>query len=104
MNRKCTDVLCLIVFIAFVGGMFGAGIYGFLYGNPSKMFASIDGDGNFCGVDEGYENYPYLYFYDLSQSDIWSYGVCVSSCPTNTSTIDCHTTTEVTDCSDGSAE
>ena len=104
MNRKCTDILCLGVFILFCSGMVGAGIYGFLYGEPSKLFASIDADGHFCGIDSGYENYPYLYFSNLEASDIWLYTVCVSTCPTANSTIDCHTTTNVTDCNSADAE
>ena len=58
----------------------------------------MDGDGNFCGYSDGYTDYPYLYFADLTASNIWSYAVCVSSCPTTNSTVDCHTNSYVTDC------
>ena len=93
--------MCLIVFIVFAGGFIGASIYGFLEGQPGRLFAPVDGNGNFCGYDTNYTDYSYLYFTDLTASNIWEYAVCVSSCPTNTSTIDCVTTSYVTNCSAG---
>jgi len=41
----------------------------------------MDGDGKFCGIDSGYEDYQYLFFSDLNPV-LWApYGVCVKKCP-----------------------
>ena len=45
VDRRCTDILFYLVFLIFLGGMIGASIYGYLYGQPSKLFAPIDSDG-----------------------------------------------------------
>jgi len=37
-------------------------IYGFKHGDPKTLFAPLDGDGNFCGVTTGYEDYKLLHF------------------------------------------
>ena len=59
-NRRCTDILCCILFLAFVGGMFAATINGYVQGNPGKLFAPIDGDNKICGYTDGYEDYQKL--------------------------------------------
>jgi hypothetical protein len=97
MNRKCTDVICLLVFSLFCAAMFGIAGYGFANGNPSKLLAPLDADGHFCGYDDGYEDFPLLYYWSLS-SDWANSSVCVSVCPNSTSTISCHNTTHVPDC------
>ena len=53
-ERRCTDILCCLFFTAFIVGMAVATGYGFMNGNPSKLVAPIGGDGNICGVTEGY--------------------------------------------------
>ena len=32
-NRGCTDILCCLIFLAFIVGMVGTSGYGFLYGD-----------------------------------------------------------------------
>lgn len=64
-ERKCTDILCLIVFIAYLGAMGFMTVYGFIKGDVDKLLAPLDGAGNFCGVTKGYKNYPYLYIANL---------------------------------------
>ena len=32
-NRGCTDILCCLIFLAFIVGMIGTSGYGFLYGD-----------------------------------------------------------------------
>ena len=87
--------------MVFACGFVGASVIGFTDGTPYQFFAGIDGDGNMCGYSEGYENYTYLYFWSLEADNIWYYAVCVSECPTSNTTIDCKTTSYVTDCNDG---
>ena len=97
-SRRCTDVLCCLVFLAFIVGMFYFTIYGYINGNPGKLIAPIDGEDNICGYDPGYEDYPYLYIDDISTAannptKVFSYGVCVKKCPEQSDdAIDCVTT------------
>ena len=67
-DRGCTDLFCLIVFLAFMGTMMGLTIHGFIEGNPEKFVAPFDHAGKFCGHDVGFENYPYLYLPNLDKS------------------------------------
>ena len=52
-----------------------------------QLFYFYDEDGNACGYDKGYEDYPYLYFYNVIgglqhfSTDKLIEGVCVSECP-----------------------
>jgi hypothetical protein len=49
MKRGCNDVLCLIVFLSFVGSMGFLTHYGYTHGNVAKLVAPLDADKNFCG-------------------------------------------------------
>ena len=102
-----------MVFLAFLAGMGGCSVYGYMFGQPAKLFAPIDSDGmafilyiyegNICGYDKGYENYKYLYIWDLNQAvqnvlSVFNSAVCVTSCPlynstTGNFTINCKNTT-----------
>ena len=48
-GRKCTDVLFLILLIAFWVGMFIVAAVGFLNGDPAKLLMATDYAGNSCG-------------------------------------------------------
>ena len=98
-NRRCTDILCCIIFLVFNVGMLTAAIYGYVYGSPGKLIAPIDGDGNICGYTPGYENYPSLYIDDIvdaasDPTNVFLYGVCAEACPTTADpyTINCKAT------------
>jgi hypothetical protein len=82
-ERACTDILCLGVFFAFVIGMIAAVIYCISHGNIGKALAPYDKNGNICGYSEGYENYPVLYFQDVTGTpeDIFASGLCSKACP-----------------------
>lgn len=63
-------------------------IYGFIHGNVNKLMAPMDGAGNFCGVTDGYKDYPNLYISNLMPTgtvnpvnSIFKSGVCVKHCP-----------------------
>lgn len=64
-DRGCTDCLCYLLFIVFLGAMMGCSGYGYIYGSPGKLLAPVDGDGNFCGYSPGFENYRYLFIWDI---------------------------------------
>lgn len=81
-DRSCTDLLCLLVFILFLGSMGFCTDYGIKNGDIDKMIAPIDGNGNFCGIDD-YADYSNLYFTYLGVDidEIFDSAVCVKSCP-----------------------
>jgi choline transporter-like protein 2/4/5 len=62
MDRSCTDIICCLVFVAFLVGMVGCAGYGSLYGDPNKLLVSWDADQNGCGWSPDTKDYKYLYF------------------------------------------
>lgn len=110
--RKCTDVLCAVIFGVGFTGMFAAAIYGCVVGSPGKLIAPIDGDGRICGYynENGVDltDYKHLYIGEVSTAlvpsglttmSLFDFGVCVKECPReNTEAVQCVPTTEVTDC------
>ena len=81
-QRSCTDILCSLIFIAYFVGMGYIGYWAFTKGDMERLTAPVDDDGHFCGVDEGYEDYPFVYWPDLTDKiSILSNYVCVKECP-----------------------
>jgi len=57
-NRRCSDLLFMLIFLGFIGVM-GYITYGSYHdGNPKQLLNGVDGGGKVCGVD--YPDYPYL--------------------------------------------
>ncbi|XP_046448873.1 choline transporter-like protein 2 isoform X1 [Daphnia pulex] len=89
-NRSCTDIFCLIIFIAFLVGWGIIGFYGFTLGDPQRLLHPTDSNGKICGVDETVKDKPNLFYFDLTRCadpSIFITGcptpqVCVKSCPT----------------------
>ena len=84
--RRCHDLCCTIFFILFVAGCIAIAVIGFYYGHPSKLLYGYDEDGKACGHDEGYEIYPYLYFYSSinntnNSKETIINAFCVKECP-----------------------
>eukprot|EP00946_MAST-07B_sp_MAST-7B-sp1_P001489 g1489.t1 len=48
-SRRCTDVLCLLVFILFCGAGAGIGVFAIQNGNPNSLIYGRDEFGNVCG-------------------------------------------------------
>ena len=111
-SRKCRDCVCCIIFILILLLCIVVAIFGFWKGKPSQLFYFYDDDGNACGYDEGYEDYPYLYFpsvlsglknFDTNKT---LSAVCVKTCPNDKNTVitggelelDCKPTSLQTDC------
>lgn len=72
MNRGCTDVLMLLIFIVFVGSMVGLSGYAFVKGDKQRLFYPVVSLGNsangvlqICGVDGDLVGYNNLYISDL---------------------------------------
>jgi len=92
-KRKCRDPICCLLFIAFLGGMIGIAAWGYSQGHPTLIGRSYDTDGNICGIDAGYENYPYMYF-PIPTLGYLNKTICVSACPSNPlpTQVNCKTT------------
>lgn len=98
-HRSCTDVVCCIIFCAYMIGMVVVAAIGFYEGQPKRLLYPTDSDGKVCGIDV--LDKQYLYFFDLTKcltkgaSDPLEYvkkgfscptpQVCVSECPKKTS-------------------
>ncbi|XP_071948312.1 choline transporter-like protein 2 [Antedon mediterranea] len=94
-NRGCTDVICCVIFIAFVIGMFIVGGYAWINGDPRKLVYPTDYKGQICGITPAVKDKPYLFFFDLLkcsatftsfQLSCPTKQICVSECPTETNT------------------
>jgi len=89
--------------------------FGFKEGKPSQLFYFYDEDAKACGHDEGYEDYPYLYFTNVINglksfdTNKMLKAVCVKKCPAKKSEVaisddpdkvelECHTTSKSSDC------
>ena len=80
-QRRCTDCLFLLVWIAFLVGMMAMTIDGYVNGNGAEMMAPISGFSQICGYSPGTEDYPVLYVNNLptaieSLTDFFSFGYC----------------------------
>ena len=113
-TRKCRDCICCIIFLVLFALCVVVAGFGFKKGKPSQLFYFYDDDGKACGHDEGYEDYPYLYFTSVVDG-LKSFdtnkilnAVCVKSCPAkkvektvgtqNVVSLDCHVTSKTTSC------
>ncbi|XP_063885368.1 choline transporter-like 2 isoform X3 [Scylla paramamosain] len=87
-NRSCTDIICLLLFLAFLVGwgiVTGFAVYG---GDPERLLYPTDSEGRVCGRGE-FVNKTYLLFFDLTRCaspKVIATGcptpqVCVSKCP-----------------------
>lgn len=80
-ERSCTDVLCLVIFWAYIGGMIYMALYGYENGAYDKLMAPIDADNNFCGYGPN-SGFPHMMLTDFTNPlNILRSGVCVDKCP-----------------------
>ena len=96
-HRSCTDILCALLFFAFVGSMIALGVFGYQNGDPDILIYPYDSEGNQCGrPDTKTADYPYLYYTDgIEFSDFKytvnteaKYKVCVKQCLPNIENIE----------------
>lgn len=86
-NRGCTDIICCLIFLVFLGAYFFTFGYGVTNGNPWLLMTPFDTDGKGCGYDAGYENAKYIYFWRLTDykaiadGSFYKETFCVESCP-----------------------
>ena len=87
-QRQCTDLFCLILFIAFLLAYSFVSLLAITQGNPNSLIQPTDSFGNICGQDD-YQDRPYQLYFDISKC-LTDGGLslicptrklCVSSCP-----------------------
>lgn len=116
-SRKCRDCICCIIFLILFALCIIVAGFGFKQGKPSQLFYFYDEDGNACGHDSGFEDYPYLYFTSVIDglksfdTNKMLNAVCVKDCPYKLTefekvsgsgdkyvTLPCHITSKTTSC------
>ena len=92
-SRSCTDILCILLFLVFLGGWVGVGVLGFLHGHPEQLIYPSNSRGEICGRGELADK-PSLFFHDLSQclklGAVFGCNtpqVCVAECPQKTTSL-----------------
>ena len=92
-KRSCTDILCILLFVVFVGGWVGVGVLGFLHGDPEKLVFPSNSRGEICGRGD-LASKPNLLFHDpskcLTLGAIFGCSttqVCVEKCPDKATTL-----------------
>lgn len=87
-NRSCTDIICLLLFLAFLGGWIVVAVFAVQGGDPERLLHPTDSEGRVCGRGE-FANKTNLFFFDLTRCaspKVLATGcptpqVCVSECP-----------------------
>ncbi|XP_036623316.1 choline transporter-like protein 4 [Trichosurus vulpecula] len=93
-NRSCTDVICCVLFLVFIGGYIVVGIVAWLYGDPRQVLYPRNSTGAYCGIGENRDK-PYLYYFNIFSCitatsiitatmnglQCLTNQICVSSCP-----------------------
>ncbi|KAL4235863.1 hypothetical protein ACF0H5_004251 [Mactra antiquata] len=102
-DRQCRDIIFLLIFIVFMGGMGAVSWRAIVLGNPYRIIYGTDSYGNICsqknaiidGVDKNLtgldlSDKSYLFYFDENIFDVIvdsasgqtdSMKICVSSCP-----------------------
>ncbi|KAL5277407.1 SLC44A5 family protein [Megaselia abdita] len=88
-RRSCTDIPCLIIFLAFLGAWGYIASYAFKNGDLDKLLKPTDSLNRKCGIDSSVTNEPYLFFFDLGKcidplvpiTGCPTPQVCVRQCP-----------------------
>jgi solute carrier family 44 (choline transporter-like protein), member 2/4/5 len=95
-GRGCTDMVCLILFAVFWGGMGWVGFKALSEGDPHRILYGIDSYGNYCGMINERDNgtavldlrkKTKLYYINplelLDPSNFqYAQSICVEECPT----------------------
>eukprot|EP00928_Gymnodinium_smaydae_P038764 TRINITY_DN26656_c0_g10_i1.p1 TRINITY_DN26656_c0_g10~~TRINITY_DN26656_c0_g10_i1.p1 ORF type:complete len:915 (+),score=199.31 TRINITY_DN26656_c0_g10_i1:204-2948(+) len=57
-NRSCTDILCMVLYVAHLIGFIVVVSMGFVGGDPARLMNPRDYAGNYCGVKVNWNNGP----------------------------------------------
>ncbi|CAH2314470.1 choline transporter 4 [Pelobates cultripes] len=63
-SRSCTDIICCVLFMAFIGGYIVVGIMAWLYGDPRQVIYPRNSTGMYCGVGDNKDK-PYVLYFNL---------------------------------------
>ncbi|XP_055341428.1 choline transporter-like protein 2 [Paramacrobiotus metropolitanus] len=93
-RRSCTDIPCLVVFLAYIVGWGFVAYYAFTNGLLARVIHPTDSHGQVCGQDDALTR-PYLLYFDLTRcmdpsviiTGCMSQSVCVTHCPNTTFTL-----------------
>lgn len=86
-QRRCTDIPCLIVFFAFLVGLWTISAQAREVGNLAKLTHGFDWAGNICGVDEAVVNKSMLFWCSsVDDGSVTLTGICVEECPRGSTT------------------
>ena len=98
-DRSCTDTICCIFYVLFVCFLIYCSVYGFIYGDISKIAQPYDVDSNACGKGD-VEDFPYLFFTEYADDAQNVKGtVCVKECLSDPKdSYECYPNSEVTNC------
>lgn len=88
-KRSCTDVFCLIIFVAFLISWGFIGHYAIKNGDLDRLLVPTDSEGRKCGVDNEVIDKKYLLFFDLTKCldpkvplvGCQTPQICISECP-----------------------
>lgn len=78
-KRSCTDVLCILLFFAFLGGWGVVAYFGFIDGDINKVIYPTNSKGEVCGRGD-MQDRELLMIYDLTQC--LNAAAMLTGCPT----------------------
>ena len=95
-KRHCTDCLCCGLFLLFLVAWLGAGVFGYIQGDPAVLLYPYDSEGQQCGRPNSVTaDFPYLYWPFPLRKSI-AERVCVRQCPrAYAAAVDCYNSTDV---------
>lgn len=95
-DRGCTDILCALIFFAFLVAWIVIFFFGVINGKPGQLLTPFDMFGNGCGYSPSFEGHKNIFFYDFAQLDLYAKDpsrdptllykntFCVDKCPEST--------------------
>ena len=99
-KRKCTDVICFIIWILFWISVIAFAIFGYIKGDLGNIAQPYDSDGQACGKDKA-KDFGFLYINEPFSSKFNENMICIKNCPANEQDIvDCLTNTDIKNCED----
>ncbi|CAL4166186.1 unnamed protein product, partial [Meganyctiphanes norvegica] len=90
-SRSCTDIICFLLFFAFLAGWGVVAYFAISNGDPNRLLYPTDSEGRVCGYDPEVKNKTFLFFFDLTRcaspkvalTGCPTPQVCVEKCPTD---------------------
>ncbi|OWF46136.1 Choline transporter-like protein 2 [Mizuhopecten yessoensis] len=79
-NRSCTDIICCLIFVIFLGVFALVSAYAFIQGNPLLLLYPVDSDGVMCGSGTN-AGKDYLFYFDLIDCSKAGIAVFLLGCP-----------------------